>query len=45
LLLPLLPVPCAAAVEVARRHDLALQAARVEAVLRRAVETGRRSPR
>jgi len=40
-----LPVPCAAAVEVARRHDLALQAARVEAVLRRAVETGRRSPR
>jgi glycosyltransferase involved in cell wall biosynthesis len=40
-----LPVPCTAAVEVARRHDLALQAARVEAVLQRAVEAGRRPPR
>ena len=40
-----LPVPCTAAVEVARRHDLALQAARVEAVLQRVVEAGRRPPR
>jgi glycosyltransferase involved in cell wall biosynthesis len=28
-----LPVPCVAAVEVARRHDVRLQAARIEAVL------------
>ncbi len=36
-----LPVPCEAAVAVARAHDLRLQAERVEAVLAAAVEQGR----
>ena len=37
-----IPVPCAAAVDVARRHDIRVQAERVEAVLAAAV--ARRSP-